>query len=151
MGSQPVLITVQRQLPQTVKPMTYAVATPVTSSSQQPLMQTVHVVHQLPAVAVSSVATLTAANTYTVTTQNATGAATIAAAVKSEPHQNGDHIEAKGQRRTRGQRSRERPSLMLRRLSEIITRFLMGPKNTASRQEMVYEMRCEIYSVGFIS
>ncbi|XP_031427659.1 forkhead box protein K2-like isoform X2 [Clupea harengus] len=95
LGSQPVLITVQRQLPQTVKPMTYAVATPVTSSSQQPLMQTVHVVHQLPAVAVSSVATLTAANTYTVTTQNATGAATIAAAVKSEPHQNGDHIEAK--------------------------------------------------------
>uniref|UniRef100_A0A8B9GY61 Forkhead box protein K2 n=1 Tax=Astyanax mexicanus TaxID=7994 RepID=A0A8B9GY61_ASTMX len=47
--SQPVLITVQRQLPQTVKPVTYAVATPVTTStSQQPVMQTVHVVHQIP-------------------------------------------------------------------------------------------------------
>ncbi|KAL7857089.1 hypothetical protein SRHO_G00159880 [Serrasalmus rhombeus] len=54
--SQPVLITVQRQLPQTIKPVTYAVATPVTTSNaQQPVMQTVHVVHQIPV----SVATVT--------------------------------------------------------------------------------------------
>ncbi|XP_017548640.1 forkhead box protein K2 isoform X1 [Pygocentrus nattereri] len=54
--SQPVLITVQRQLPQTIKPVTYAVATPVTTSTaQQPVMQTVHVVHQIPV----SVATVT--------------------------------------------------------------------------------------------
>ncbi|XP_048102772.1 forkhead box protein K2-like [Alosa alosa] len=98
LGSQPVLITVQRQLPQSVKPVTYAVATPVTSAtSQQPqLMQTVHVVHQLPAnVAVSSVATLAAAaNTYTVTTQSA-NANVVAATIKNEPHENGDHAEAK--------------------------------------------------------
>ncbi|KAI4900521.1 hypothetical protein NFI96_020088 [Prochilodus magdalenae] len=54
--SQPVLITVQRQLPQTIKPVTYTVATPVTTSTaQQPVMQTVHVVHQIPV----SVATVT--------------------------------------------------------------------------------------------
>ncbi|KAL2101025.1 hypothetical protein ACEWY4_002786 [Coilia grayii] len=83
LGSQPVLITVQRQA---VKPVTYAVAAPVSSSSaQQPLMQTLHVVHQIPAVAVSSVATLAAANTYTVAT----------AAAKGEPQENGDHAEAK--------------------------------------------------------
>ncbi|XP_026096099.1 forkhead box protein K2 [Carassius auratus] len=53
--SQPVLIAVQRPLTQTIKPVTYAVAAPVTSStSAQPLMQTLHVVHQIPAVAVST-------------------------------------------------------------------------------------------------
>uniref|UniRef100_A0A8C2CI48 Forkhead box protein K2 n=1 Tax=Cyprinus carpio TaxID=7962 RepID=A0A8C2CI48_CYPCA len=52
-STQPVLIAVQRSLTQTIKPVTYAVAAPVTSStSAQPLMQTVHVVHQIPAVAV---------------------------------------------------------------------------------------------------
>ncbi|XP_073721240.1 forkhead box protein K2-like [Misgurnus anguillicaudatus] len=53
---QPVLIAVQRQLGQTMKPVTYAVATPVTSStSAQALMQTVHVVHQIPAVTLGTV------------------------------------------------------------------------------------------------
>uniref|UniRef100_A0A672QYH6 Forkhead box protein K2 n=1 Tax=Sinocyclocheilus grahami TaxID=75366 RepID=A0A672QYH6_SINGR len=47
LNTQPVLITVQRQLPQTIKPVTYAVSAP---SSQQPLMQTLHVLHQIPAV-----------------------------------------------------------------------------------------------------
>lgn len=106
LGSQPVLITVQRQLPQSVKPVTYAVAAPVTSAtSQQPqLMQTVHVVHQLPAtVAVSSVATLAAAaNTYTVTTQSANASA-ITVPIKSEPQENGDHPEAKGEGRGRAE------------------------------------------------
>uniref|UniRef100_A0A672QZ60 Forkhead box protein K2 n=1 Tax=Sinocyclocheilus grahami TaxID=75366 RepID=A0A672QZ60_SINGR len=64
LNTQPVLITVQRQLPQTIKPVTYAVSAP---SSQQPLMQTLHVLHQIPAVS-SSIA-------------------------KAEPHQNGEHQE----------------------------------------------------------
>uniref|UniRef100_A0A8C7CNF1 Forkhead box protein K2 n=1 Tax=Oncorhynchus kisutch TaxID=8019 RepID=A0A8C7CNF1_ONCKI len=71
LNSQPVLITVQRQLPQTIKPVTYAVATPVTTSTnqnQQPVMQTVHVVHQIPAMSVTSV---------------------------TEPQENGDYSEAK--------------------------------------------------------
>lgn len=57
---QPVLIAVQRQLPQTsMKPVTYAVATPTivtTSVSPAPVMQTVHVVHQIPAVTMATVA-----------------------------------------------------------------------------------------------
>lgn len=68
--TQPVLIAVQRPLTQNMKPVTYAVAAPVSSStSAQPLMQTVHVVHQIPAVAVST--------------------------VKTEPRENGDYDELK--------------------------------------------------------
>uniref|UniRef100_A0A4W5N2A6 Forkhead box K2 n=1 Tax=Hucho hucho TaxID=62062 RepID=A0A4W5N2A6_9TELE len=86
LNSQPVLITVQRQLPQTIKPVTYAVATPVTTSTnqnQQPVMQRVHVVHQIPAMSVTSVAGLSATNTYTV------------ANLQTEPQENGDYSEAK--------------------------------------------------------
>uniref|UniRef100_A0A672F548 Forkhead box protein K2 n=1 Tax=Salarias fasciatus TaxID=181472 RepID=A0A672F548_SALFA len=57
LGSQPVLIAVQRQVPQTtIKPVTYAVATPaiVTTNSSAPVMQTVHVVHQIPAVTMAT-------------------------------------------------------------------------------------------------
>ncbi|XP_051995746.1 forkhead box protein K2-like [Xyrauchen texanus] len=68
-GSQPVLIAVQRPF----KPVTYTVATPVTSStSAQPLMQTLHVVHQIPAVAVRPVT-----------------------AIKTEMQENGKHEEVK--------------------------------------------------------
>uniref|UniRef100_A0A673HYR5 Forkhead box protein K2 n=1 Tax=Sinocyclocheilus rhinocerous TaxID=307959 RepID=A0A673HYR5_9TELE len=74
LNTQPVLITVQRQLPQTIKPVTYAVATPVsTPTSQQPVMQTLHVVHQIPAV---SIATITGLSTSSI--------------VKAEPHENGE-------------------------------------------------------------
>ncbi|MBN3278485.1 FOXK2 protein, partial [Polyodon spathula] len=74
LNSQPVLITVQRQLPQTIKPVTYTVATPVTTStSQQPVMQTVHLVHQLPAVSVTTLFK-----------------------PKVEPQENGAHKEVKG-------------------------------------------------------
>ncbi|XP_048056873.1 forkhead box protein K2 isoform X1 [Megalobrama amblycephala] len=73
--TQPVLIAVQRPLTQTIKPVTYAVATPVTSStSAQPLMQTVHVVHQIPAVAVST---------------------NLQPAIKAEPLENGEYEEVK--------------------------------------------------------
>ncbi|XP_063039503.1 forkhead box protein K2 [Engraulis encrasicolus] len=107
LGSQPVLITVQHQA---VKPVTYAVATPVSSvgggggqqqGQQQPgvgvgagaaqLMQTVHVVHQIPAV---TLATLSPAATAAYTATAASNAVTITAA-KTEPQQNGDHTEAK--------------------------------------------------------
>ncbi|XP_061160376.1 forkhead box protein K2 isoform X2 [Syngnathus typhle] len=58
--SQPVLIAVQRQMPPTtMKPVTYAVATPpgmvTTTVSPAPVMQTVHVVHQIPTVTMTSV------------------------------------------------------------------------------------------------
>uniref|UniRef100_A0A671R872 Forkhead box protein K2 n=1 Tax=Sinocyclocheilus anshuiensis TaxID=1608454 RepID=A0A671R872_9TELE len=86
LNTQPVLITVQRQLPHTIKPVTYAVATPVsTSTSQQPVMQTVHVVHQIPAVSIATVTGLSTANTHLpepVFTQSSI--------VKAEPHENGD-------------------------------------------------------------
>ncbi|XP_077359043.1 forkhead box protein K2 isoform X2 [Festucalex cinctus] len=57
--NQPVLIAVQRQMPQTtVKPVTYAVAAPAivtTTVSPAPVMQTVHVVHQIPTVTMTTV------------------------------------------------------------------------------------------------
>ncbi|XP_072523635.1 forkhead box protein K2 isoform X1 [Salminus brasiliensis] len=84
--SQPVLITVQRQLPQTIKPVTYAVATPVTTStSQQPVMQTVHVVHQIP-VSVATVTGFATANAHTGEGQ---------AVSHTELQENGEHQEIK--------------------------------------------------------
>ncbi|KAI3365384.1 hypothetical protein L3Q82_010469 [Scortum barcoo] len=60
LNNQPVLIAVQRQMPQTtMKSVTYAMATPAivtTSVSSAPVMQTVHVVHQIPAVTMATVA-----------------------------------------------------------------------------------------------
>uniref|UniRef100_A0A8C9XTB2 Forkhead box protein K2 n=1 Tax=Sander lucioperca TaxID=283035 RepID=A0A8C9XTB2_SANLU len=58
LNNQPVLIAVQRQMPQTtMKPVTYAVASPAivtTSVSSAPVMQTVHVVHQIPTVTMAT-------------------------------------------------------------------------------------------------
>ncbi|XP_012670103.1 forkhead box protein K2 isoform X2 [Clupea harengus] len=92
---QPVLITVQRQLPQTIKPVTYTVASPVSTSSssssqQQPTMvQTLHVLHQLPAMAVTTMAGLTAGLTYTATPSQAVS-------IQSVKQENGgDHSEVK--------------------------------------------------------
>lgn len=91
LNTQPVLITVQRQLPQTIKPVTYAVATPVsTSSSQQPIMQTLHVVHQIPAVSVATMTGLSTANTHV-----AEPVFTQSSIIKPEPHENGEHQELK--------------------------------------------------------
>ncbi|XP_063148640.1 forkhead box protein K2 [Candoia aspera] len=95
LSSQPVLITVQRQLPQTMKPVTYTVATPVTTTSQQPVVQTVHVVHQIPAVSVTNVTGLAPANTYTVAGQAVVTQAAVVAQPKGEPQENGDHNEMK--------------------------------------------------------
>ncbi|XP_062858859.1 forkhead box protein K2 [Trichomycterus rosablanca] len=82
--SQPVLITVQRGLPQNLKPVNYAVAAPVTTSnSQQPIMQTLHVVHQIPAVSVTAVAGFATAN------------ARAAEESKTEPQENGERQEVK--------------------------------------------------------
>ncbi|XP_018422003.1 PREDICTED: forkhead box protein K2 [Nanorana parkeri] len=95
LSGQSVLITVQRQLPQTIKPMTYTVATPVSTSQQQTVMQTVHVVHQIPAVSVTNVSGLTPVNTYTMSGQAMVAQATMVAHPKLEPHENGDHKEMK--------------------------------------------------------
>ncbi|XP_014906248.1 forkhead box protein K2 [Poecilia latipinna] len=74
-SSQPVLIAVQRQLPQTIKPVTYTMASPVSTSSSQPAVQTVHVLQQIPA--------------------GSTVIAQPAAIIKSEPQENGEHTEVK--------------------------------------------------------
>ncbi|XP_024409582.3 forkhead box protein K2 isoform X1 [Desmodus rotundus] len=85
LSSQPVLITVQRQLPPTIKPVTYTVAAPTpTPTSQPPVVQTVHVVHQIPAVSVTSVAG-----------QAVVAQAAVLAPPKAEPQENGDHREVK--------------------------------------------------------
>lgn len=97
LSSQSVLITVQRQLPQTIKPVTYTVATPVTTSQQQQtVMQTLHVVHQIPAVSVTNVSGLAPVNTYTMGGQAVVAQATMVAQPKLEPQENGDHKEVKG-------------------------------------------------------
>ncbi|XP_067332614.1 forkhead box protein K2 isoform X2 [Channa argus] len=54
-ANQPVLIAVQRQLPQTIKPVTYTMASPVSTSTSQPAVQTVHVLQQIPAGSLSTV------------------------------------------------------------------------------------------------
>lgn len=83
LNNQPVLIAVQRPMPQTtMKPVTYTMATPAivtTSVSSSPVMQTVHVVHQIPAVTMATVA------------------GQPAATVSPEPQENGggDHQEVK--------------------------------------------------------
>lgn len=98
LSSQPVLIAVQRQLPPTIKPVTYTVTAPVTTStSQQPVVQTVHVVHQIPAVSVTSVAALAPANTYTVAGQAVVTQTAVLAPPNAEPQENGDHREVKGE------------------------------------------------------
>lgn len=81
-SSQPVLIAVQRQLPQTIKPVTYTMASPVSTSSSQPAVQTVHVLQQIPA--------------------GSTVIAQPAAIIKSEPQENGEHTEVKGEENLSG-------------------------------------------------
>ncbi|XP_010890176.1 forkhead box protein K2 isoform X1 [Esox lucius] len=76
LNNQPVLIAVQRQLPQTtMKPVTYTMATPVmtTAVSSASVMQTVHVLQQIPMVTMATVAA----------TQNSV------VTVKTEPQENG--------------------------------------------------------------
>lgn len=81
-----------------MKPVTYTVATPVTTSaSQQPVVQTVHVVHQIPAVSVTNVTGLAPANAYTVAGQAVVAQAAVVAQPKGEPQENGDHSEMKGE------------------------------------------------------
>lgn len=74
-SNQPVLIAVQRHLPQNIKPVTYTMASPVSTSSSQPPVQTVRVLQQIPA--------------------GSTVIAQPAAIIKSEPQENGEHTEVK--------------------------------------------------------
>lgn len=79
-NNQPVLIAVQRQLPQTIKPVTYTMASPVSTSTSQPAVQTVHVLQQIPAGSLNP-ATAVIAQPATI--------------IKSEPQENGEHTEVK--------------------------------------------------------
>ncbi|XP_029365121.1 forkhead box protein K2 isoform X2 [Echeneis naucrates] len=79
-SNQPVLIAVQRQLPHTtIKPVTYTMASPVSTSASQPAVQTVHVLQQIQAGSLSP----------------ATVIAQPATIIKSEPQENGEHTEVK--------------------------------------------------------
>lgn len=82
-SNQPVLIAVQRSLPQTIKPVTYTMASPVSTNSSQPPVQTVHVLQQIPA---ASLSTATAVIAQPATIFN-----------KSELQENGEHTEVKGE------------------------------------------------------
>lgn len=69
-----------------MKPVTYAVAAPAivtTTSSAAPVMQTVHVVHQIPAVTMATVA--------------AQPAAVVAASSKPQENGGGEHQELRGE------------------------------------------------------
>lgn len=79
-GNQPVLIAVQRQLPQTIKPVTYTMASPVSTSASQPAVQTVHVLQQIPATSLSPAKVI----------------AQPATILKGKPQENGEHTEVKG-------------------------------------------------------
>uniref|UniRef100_G3PN68 Forkhead box protein K2 n=1 Tax=Gasterosteus aculeatus aculeatus TaxID=481459 RepID=G3PN68_GASAC len=72
-NNQPVLIAVQRQLPQTIKPVTYTMASPVSTSTSQPAIQTVHVLQQIPAAVIAQ----------------------PAAIIKGVPQENGEHTGLK--------------------------------------------------------
>lgn len=76
-NNQPVLIAVQRPLPQTIKPVTYTMASPVSAGATQPAVQTVHVLQQIPA--------------------GSTVLAQPTAIIKNEAQANGEHAEVKGQ------------------------------------------------------
>uniref|UniRef100_A0A3P8WZX0 Forkhead box K2 n=1 Tax=Cynoglossus semilaevis TaxID=244447 RepID=A0A3P8WZX0_CYNSE len=78
-GNQPVLIAVQRQLPQTIKPVTYTMASPVSTSASQPAVQTVHVLQQIPATSLSPAKVI----------------AQPATILKGKPQENGEHTEVK--------------------------------------------------------
>ncbi|KAI3359482.1 hypothetical protein L3Q82_013878 [Scortum barcoo] len=78
-NNQPVLIAVQRQLPQTIKPVTYTMASPVSTSTSQPAVQTVHVLQKIPAGSLSP----------------AIIAQPAAIINKSEVQENGEHAEVK--------------------------------------------------------
>ncbi|XP_070837685.1 forkhead box protein K2 [Chaetodon trifascialis] len=78
-NNQPVLIAVQGQLPQTIKPVTYTMASPVSTSTSQPAVQTVHVLQQIPAGSLSP----------------AVLAQPAAIINKSELQENGEHAEVK--------------------------------------------------------
>ncbi len=81
--NQPVLIAVQRPLPQNIKPVTYTMASPVSTSTSQPAVQTVHVLQQIPA---GSLSPATAVIAQPATIIN-----------KSELQENGEHTEVKGE------------------------------------------------------
>ncbi|KAM8823964.1 forkhead box protein K2 [Synchiropus picturatus] len=76
-NNQPVLIAVQRH--QTIKPVTYTMASPVSTSAPQPAVQTVHVLQQIPASSLSPAAVI----------------AQPATIIKSDPQENGEHAEVK--------------------------------------------------------
>ena len=66
-----------------------------TSTSQQPVVQTVHVAYQIPAVPVTSMAGLAPGSTYTVAVQALVTQAAVLAPPTAEPQDNGDHKEVK--------------------------------------------------------
>ncbi|KAB1266619.1 Forkhead box protein K2 [Camelus dromedarius] len=141
LSGQPVLITVQRPLPPTVKPVTYAVAAPATTAPpQQPVVQTVHVVHQIPAVSVTSVAALAPASTHSVAGQAMVAQAAVLAPPKAEPQENGDHREVKGERVLRS-RPPQPPTHPPNHGPDLVLAQLRGPLCTSPWRQLVSFLR----------
>ncbi|MEJ1281488.1 hypothetical protein NN561_012438 [Cricetulus griseus] len=87
LASQPILITIQWQLPAAIKPVTHTVATLVTTpTSHPPVVQMVYAIHQISAVSVTSVAGLAPANTYIAAGQAVVTQAAVLAPPKAENH-----------------------------------------------------------------
>ncbi|XP_067285333.1 forkhead box protein K2 [Pseudorasbora parva] len=87
-SAQPVLITLQQNL----KPLTYAVSTPVSGSSQS-VMQTVHVVTQIPAVSMAT--QIPAVSLATVTALSANTRVAEPVFTQANTRENGEHQEVK--------------------------------------------------------
>lgn len=94
-SNQPVLIAVQRSLPQTIKPVTYTMASPVGTGASQPAVQTVHVLQQIPAGSLSPAAAVIAQPATIIKSEPQENAI-----IKSEPQENGERTEVKGEAQT---------------------------------------------------
>lgn len=80
------LIALQGQLPQSIKPVTYTMASPVSTSSSQPVqtVQTVHVLQQIPIGATA------------VITQPAAATAVVISKSELQMQENGERADSKG-------------------------------------------------------
>lgn len=69
----------QQQPPPAIRPVTYSHSPCNTSTSEQLAMQMIHIIHQIPAASITSVAHLAPVNTYTVADQSVVTQAAVLA------------------------------------------------------------------------
>lgn len=119
-GAQPVLIAVQRSLPQTIKPVTYTMASPVSAGAPQPAVQTVHVLQQIPAGSLSPAPTVIAQPPAIIS--------------KAELQENGEHGEVKGEAAPTGWRD----SFQVPRLSRLPLLLLLLSQSGGGSHRRLY-------------